>query len=55
MKNKNHHAIFKSILVSTGVLGTFIGIFIGLLGFDSSSVVDSVPKLLELMWGNYNY
>jgi flagellar hook-basal body complex protein FliE len=41
------HQDFKSILVSTGVLGTFIGIFIGLLGFDSSSVVDSVPKLLD--------
>ncbi len=43
----NNHQDFKSILVSTGVLGTFIGIFIGLLGFDSNSVVDSVPKLLD--------
>jgi ABC-type transporter Mla subunit MlaD len=43
----NNHQDFKSILVSTGVLGTFIGIFIGLLGFDSNSVADSVPKLLD--------
>lgn len=43
----NNHQDFKSILVSTGVLGTFIGIFIGLVGFDSSSVSDSVPKLLD--------
>lgn len=43
----NNHQDFKSILVSTGVLGTFIGIFIGLLSFDSNSVVDSVPKLLD--------
>lgn len=41
------HKDFKSILVSTGVLGTFIGIFIGLYGFDSNSVSDSVPKLLD--------
>lgn len=43
----NNHQDFKSILVSTGVLGTFIGIFIGLLAFDSNSVADSVPKLLN--------
>jgi hypothetical protein len=43
----DNHQDFKSILVSTGVLGTFIGIFIGLLGFDSNSVADSVPKLLD--------
>jgi len=43
----DNHQDFKSILVSAGVLGTFIGIFIGLLGFDSNSVVDSVPKLLD--------
>lgn len=43
----NNHQDLKSILVSTGVLGTFIGIFIGLLGFDSNSVTDSVPKLLN--------
>jgi RsiW-degrading membrane proteinase PrsW (M82 family) len=44
----DNHQDFKSILVSTGVLGTFIGIFIGLLGFDSYSVADSVPKLLQI-------
>jgi biopolymer transport protein ExbB/TolQ len=43
----DNHQDFKSILVSTGVLGTFIGILIGLLGFDSNSVADSVPKLLD--------
>ncbi len=41
------HKDFKSILVSTGVLGTFIGISIGLYGFDSNSVSESVPKLLD--------
>jgi biopolymer transport protein ExbB/TolQ len=43
----NNHQDFKSILVSTGVLGTFIGIFIGLWGFNSGNVSDSVPVLLD--------
>ncbi len=41
------HKDFKSILVSIGVLGTFIGISIGLVGFDSVNVSNSVPKLLD--------
>ena len=41
------HRDCRSVIVSLGILGTFIGILIGLLGFDSSSVSDSVPKLLE--------
>lgn len=41
------HRDFKSILVSIGVTGTFIGVFLGLLGFDSSDISGSVPKLLD--------
>ena len=41
------HRDFKSILVSIGVIGTFIGVFIGLFGFDSSDISGSVPKLLD--------
>ena len=44
---KNNYKDFKSIIVSTGVLGTFIGIFIGLWGFDSTNISNSVPQLLE--------
>lgn len=44
---KNSHKDYKSVIVSTGVLGTFIGIFIGLLGFDSANVSSSVPRLLD--------
>ena len=40
------HKDFKSILVSTGILGTFIGIFIGLWNFDSGDIENSVPQLL---------
>ena len=38
---------FKSVIVSVGVLGTFVGIFAGLWGFDSTNVEGSVPKLLD--------
>ena len=41
------HADYKSIIVSVGVLGTFTGIIIGLWNFDTSSIKDSVPLLLE--------
>ncbi|MCV6638697.1 hypothetical protein [Candidatus Albibeggiatoa sp. nov. NOAA] len=43
----NQHQDYKSIIVSTGVLGTFVGIFFGLLEFDTSNIKDSVPILLE--------
>ncbi len=41
------HKDFKSTIVSFGVLGTFVGIFIGLLGFDTANISHSVPQLLE--------
>lgn len=34
-------------VVTLGVLGTFIGIFIGLMGFDVDDIEGSVPQLLE--------
>lgn len=41
------HKDFKAIIMSTGVLGTFVGIFVGLIGFDTSALQDSVPLLLS--------
>ena len=41
------HADYKALIVSIGVLGTFIGIFIALLQFDTANIVNSVPALLE--------
>lgn len=38
---------FKSIIISLGVLGTFLGIFIGLYNFDTFNIVESVPELLS--------
>ena len=35
-----------NLLVTWGILGTFVGVFIGLLGFDTSNVSGSVPELL---------
>jgi phage-related protein len=36
-----------SIVTSLGILGTFLGIFLGLLNFDVSDLSTSVPKLLN--------
>jgi competence ComEA-like helix-hairpin-helix protein len=36
----------KSQIVSIGVLGTFVGIFIGLQGFDPSDIINSVNHIL---------
>lgn len=41
------HIDQKSVIVSIGVLGTFLGIFIGLWEFDSQKIDESVPQLLE--------
>lgn len=43
------HRDFRSIIVSVGVLGTFVGVFIGLQGFESADIRGSVPRLLEGM------
>ena len=38
--------IAPSLLATLGVFGTFLGIFIGLLGFDVTAIDESVPALL---------
>ena len=38
-----------NLLTSLGILGTFFGIFVGLLDFDVSNIDDSVPSLLSGM------
>ncbi|RAX58118.1 hypothetical protein CCZ01_03295 [Helicobacter monodelphidis] len=45
--NTPRHRDFKSIIMSTGVLGTFVGIFVGLFGFNTLNIQDSIPLLLE--------
>lgn len=36
-----------SILTTAGILGTFIGLLLGLFHFDSSNIAGSVPKMIE--------
>lgn len=36
-----------TLLTSLGILGTFVGIIIGLLGFDANDIDSSIPILLE--------
>lgn len=45
----NRHIIefFPSLVSSLGVLGTFYGITVGLLAFDSSNLDQSIPDLLD--------
>ena len=35
------------MVVTFGILGTFIGIFLGLISFQVTDIYGSVPKLLE--------
>ncbi len=36
-----------TLMTSLGILGTFVGIVIGLLGFDTSNIDGSIPELLD--------
>lgn len=42
-----NHRDFKSIIMTLGVLGTFVGVFIGLLDFDINNIEASIPHLLD--------
>jgi len=37
---------FKSVIISMGILGTFIGIFSGLLEFNTMEIKKSIPPYL---------
>ena len=50
VKYRNRHAssqLLPSILVGVGILGTFTGVFIGLINFNVADIKGSVPQLLE--------
>ena len=44
---RGEHIDYTSMIVSTGVLGTFLGIVVGLWNFDTTDISGSVPLLLE--------
>lgn len=46
-KRHAYSQLLPSILVGIGILGTFTGIFIGLINFNVAEIERSVPKLLE--------
>ena len=41
------HLSFGTTIVSIGLLATFVGVLVGLYGFDSADISASVPRLLE--------
>jgi|GEM_PF-2166692 len=44
-----NHLDFRSLIVTVGIFGTFLGILLGLLEFDTLNIEGSVPPLLEGM------
>ena len=44
---RNAFKDYKPVIISIGILGTFIGIFCGLWSFNTEDIDDSVPLLLE--------
>ena len=46
-KRHAYSQLLPSILVGIGILGTFTGIFIGLINFNVADIKGSVPQLLE--------
>lgn len=48
-ENQKFVAITPNLLTGIGVLGTFVGIFLGLLEFDVKNITDSIPPLLDGM------
>lgn len=46
-RQKRFTSYAAGLMTSLGILGTFVGIVIGLLGFDTTDVAGSIPALLE--------
>ena len=49
IKDGINHKSFKNDVVTIGILGTFVGIFLGLYKFDVHNITGSIPPLLEGM------
>jgi len=47
LRKKQSVSSLSSLVVTFGILGTFIGIFLGLINFQVTDIFGSVPKLLE--------
>ena len=44
---KNTFKDYKPVIISIGILGTFVGIVCGLWNFDTKNITVSIPHLLE--------
>ena len=52
IRNSMERFVFSnapSLLINTGLTGTFFGISVSLLGFDVESIEDSIPRMIEGM------
>ncbi|MGL4867738.1 MAG: MotA/TolQ/ExbB proton channel family protein, partial [Cetobacterium sp.] len=48
-KNPKENTTIPNLIAALGIIGTFAGIFSGLLGFDTDKLDASIPKLLDGM------
>ena len=48
-KNPKQHSTLPNLIAALGIIGTFVGILLGLLDFDANSIDTSIPNLLEGM------
>lgn len=46
-RNKEHRIAYSNTAVTLGVLGTFVGLLVGLMGFDVHDISKSIPVLLD--------
>ncbi|MBC2849990.1 hypothetical protein H5J22_00755 [Cetobacterium sp. 8H] len=47
--NPKENTVLPNFIAATGIIGTFVGIFFGLLEFDTYKLDDSIPVLLDGM------
>ncbi len=47
LKRKFGKGHIANLTITIGIFGTFLGVFIGLLGFNPDDITDSVPKLIN--------
>ena len=47
LKKKFGKGHIASLAITIGIFGTFLGVFIGLLDFNSEDITASVPKLIN--------
>ena len=46
-RSKEHRIAYSNTAVTLGVLGTFVGLLVGLIGFDVHDISKSIPVLLD--------